>query len=59
MSTKFDTEYFYDEEDYGRGRKLNKNPRREERRRRENDRYASFYDRVDDQNSYDNDNQYY
>jgi hypothetical protein len=50
---EFEVEEF-DADDYGRGRKFNKNERREARRSRETSRYASYNDTTvnDDQREY-------
>lgn len=52
MSRKFEYEYEeFDREDYSRGRKLNKNVRRDERRARDNSKY-SFDSRNDEEDRY-------
>ncbi|AGR47895.1 hypothetical protein PHIM7_190 [Sinorhizobium phage phiM7] len=54
MSRKFEYEYEeFDAEEYNRGRKLNKNAHREQRRARDNSRYAFDTNFNDADDNYD------
>lgn len=49
----YEDDSYFDEEDWGRGKKLNKQNVRNARKKKTNDRYASFDEKIDDRDDYD------